>query len=143
MRISSTIRRVLAAGIVALPLSLALGVNPASAHDGHSGLPAGRGSCPYYHVCVWEHANYQGPGRAFSACRTVNLVNYGFNDRASSIVNNQTPGTVSYFYDSSAPNISLRQHAYGYRDNLMLDYAEIPGPWGNNWNDRIDRISVC
>jgi hypothetical protein len=111
-------------------------------HDGHV-VGEGRGACPGYHLCLWEHAHYRGPGLGLYSCRNHNLADYGFQDRASSLVNNQTPGTMSYFYDGAAANISLRQHAYGYRDNLMLDYAAVPGPHGNNWNDRIDRVRVC
>jgi hypothetical protein len=101
------------------------------------------GACPYYYVCVYQGRNEGGPAvpLGFYYCRTVNLADWGFSNITSSLINNQTDGTVSYFYDDaySSSTPILAQRAYGYRQDLAYDTASD----GNNSNDRIDRIKVC
>lgn len=98
------------------------------------------GACPYYHLCFWKDTYYHGASKEFYYCGFVDLeglpwtLGWGDVDNdASSLVNNQTSGTTSVFWDVEGGRASLSQHSYGYRDNLVID----------GWNDRITYILVC
>lgn len=94
------------------------------------------GSCPYRYLCVFKDSYYSGDRLIFSNCVNVNLF---WSHRSmwleiSSLVNNQTIGTASGFWENSTmTGPVLWETAYGYRDNLVVD----------GWNDRIGFISVC
>ena len=100
-------------------------------------------ACPYYYLCFWKHSNYSsGPWVRFYYCGVDRLTNVYWNDSfldsvnndTSSLVNNQTAGTISVFWDSlSTYGDWFQQHAYGYRDNLVID----------GWNDRISTVLIC
>lgn len=107
-------------------------------HDGHS-VGSGRGACPYYHICIWDSIEFGGSGIGFYTCGDAHLSNWGWADRASSLVNNQTPGTVSWLWDWGSNSWFGSQTAYGYRRNMNLDYDSS----GTSWNNRLDVIRVC
>ncbi|SCL20243.1 hypothetical protein GA0074692_0819 [Micromonospora pallida] len=84
----------------------------------------------------------------FKACGYRNLQDFSppsggglnWDNRISSLVNNQTTGTVSKFWDFTNGTSYLGdQKAYGYRENLVYDSAAS----GGTWNDRISRVFVC
>jgi hypothetical protein len=110
--------------------------------------------CSYTLLCVWTNADQGGYEKDFYTCQNVNLGGLTmpngrpWNDQISSIVNNQTPGTVSHFYDyvgSGDPNNSanwyrLASVAAGHRlQNLSYDTDDR----GRSINDRIDIVHVC
>ena len=120
---------------------------PKTDAGGNVVLAGSRTDCRYYYLCVWIDAVYQGWRADFYYCGFYPLgprvwpgssTNWsygrGMEDSISSLVNNQTPGTVSVFWDSVFGFGSyFTQVAYGYRDNLGID----------GWNDRISSIKVC
>jgi hypothetical protein len=104
------------------------------------------GSCQYQRLCLWSNAGWTGYKLSLWACGYVNLTSHAYpdggswSDRPSSIVNNQTSGTVSFFWDGTDGSGYLGpQHSYGYRENLSLDVAES----GGNWDNRMSRVFVC
>ena len=65
---------------------------------------------------------------------------YGWDNAVSSLVNNQSSGTISHFYNyTNTTGYIGQQHAYGYRDNLALDTSSS----GGNWDNKISRVFVC
>ena len=99
-------------------------------------------ACPAYYLCFWKDTHYSGPWHNFYYCGFDRLSNNywsgafvdSVNNDASSLVNNQTSGTISVFWDDIlGGGPSFQQHSYGYRDNLVID----------GWNDRISRVLVC
>lgn len=126
--------------------------------DGRATDPTTAVLCDYYYLCVWEHSFVDGfgVGLGFSACQPPGvIVNLGamrypdganvgtgpgpkWNDRISSLENNQTPGTVSSFYNwtgSSWVNV-LDSWAFDQVGNLRYSAR-------GNVNDIIDAIHVC
>jgi hypothetical protein len=94
------------------------------------------GSCSYQHLCLFKDALYSGDRIDLFYCGYVNLFweRLSMWREISSLVNNQTIGTVSAFYEtSSSRNPLFWETAYGYRDNLAVD----------GWNDQIGYIHVC
>ncbi|WP_147376283.1 peptidase inhibitor family I36 protein [Micromonospora radicis] len=106
--------------------------------------------CPSLYMCAYAHRQYTNPSLNFTVCgREWNLGNYAYpgggvwNDKISSINNNQSSGTWSYFYDHVGNNNwdrILSVAAGTRRANLALDAAE---SGGGNANDRIDGVHVC
>lgn len=110
--------------------------------------------CSFLYVCVFNNRNFNvgstnGTQLNFTTCgREWNLGNVAFpgggvwNDKVSSIINNQTTNTWSYFYDHISNNNWKRiasLNAGHHLANLALDTAEDDGPL----NDRIDGVHVC
>jgi hypothetical protein len=101
--IQSIVRAMLMAGVAA---GLALG--PVAAHA--ADLPAARVSapaavpqatihgCPSGWFCFYKDAGFGGRRVQFSSCGLQNLTDFGFNDQASSWVNN-TGSSVDVFKD--------------------------------------------
>ena len=102
-------------------------------HDGHN--VSGRG-CPFYHLCVWRDINFGGYGLGFYHCARFDLAAWGFppgtNNGVSSVVNNQTEGTFSYFYDA----------AEVYTMTTMAPEA-IPWVGDRGFNDLARYVDVC
>ena len=103
-------------------------------------------SCPYYYLCLYDGTDFSGASWKEWRCGTYNLGHYGFHDKTSSLINNQTNGTVSYFYDYKGwgdPFVNkdpvIAQRAYGYRRNLAWDTAYD----GRSADNRIDIVKVC
>lgn len=128
MRILKTALATTAAAAVLLLTGTPAGAQPTGAQEG---------SCASGYLCLWGGPNYTGPKLALYRCGWTNLGAYPYPgggtwaDKASSLVNNQTGGAVSFFYDNGVQ--VLDQHSYGYRDNLAYDGV----------NDIIDAIRVC
>jgi hypothetical protein len=115
-------------------------------------------NCPYFHLCVFEDPGLRGHGLAFKYCdadpavsdrQNYNLSAYAhpnggnWMNRISSLENNQTAGTMSYFHDLGRPPITvpvLEQRAYGYRLDLRANFDPISGLSVDN---RIDVLDVC
>jgi hypothetical protein len=99
--------------------------------------------CPDGYLCIyWDRSGgSSNAGLGFYYCRTVNLADWGWQNAMSRLNNNQSEGTVSYFYDDaySSSTPIMAQRAPGHRANLAQDTA----PDGRSENDRIDRIKVC
>jgi len=91
--------------------------------------------CPYYHLCIWRDVNFGGYGIGFYNCGPFYLPDWGFaptvNTGVSSVQNNQTPNTWSYFYDAN----------WNFLYNTIA-----PGntPWvGIGANDQATWVDVC
>jgi hypothetical protein len=108
-----------------------------------------QGACPYEYLCIWKDVQYSGTRDAYYYCGFYDLVQnfwpgsmWGEINGISSLDNNQTPGTVSEFWDDRFGYGNwFTETAYGYRDNLLYDHDNLPSD--QNWNDRIGRILVC
>jgi hypothetical protein len=110
--------------------------------------------CSNQLLCVWTDAGHGGYEKDFFTCQNVNLGDLTmpdgrpWNDKISSIVNNQTPGTVSRFYDYTGagnPNdpanwYLLASVADGHRLGNLADNND---SHGRSINDRIDIVHVC
>jgi hypothetical protein len=107
-------------------------------------------NCAYYWLCLWSEYGLVGPRIAFTKCGlgVQNIGNLAYphggtwSDKVSSIMNNQTPGTWSSFYDwyvGGGWDYLKSLRAYGYLYNLANDRADD----GSHMNDRIDGIHVC
>lgn len=112
--------------------------------------------CPFLYVCVFNNKNFNvgstdGHQLNYTQChQEVNLGKVAFpgggwwNDKVSSIINNQTDGTNSFFYDYSGGSngtwIPIRTvTAPDHASDLSL---EKDGS-GRTLNDRIDGVHVC
>lgn len=112
--------------------------------------------CPSFYVCVFNNKNFNvgstnGHQLNYTKCgQEVNLGRIAFpgggwwNDKVSSIINNQSTGTNSFFYDYSGgtngtwipiKTVAAPSHA----SDLSL---ETDGS-GRTLNDRIDGVHVC
>ncbi|MEV0811481.1 hypothetical protein [Micromonospora sp. NPDC050200] len=108
-------------------------------------------TCNIYYVCVYSDRQYYGEELAFTTCgREWDLGRYGYptggywNDRISSITNQQSAGTTSYFYNyngSSSWSKIVTVRSGEYRSNLALDTREDGG--SGSPNDMIDGVHVC
>jgi hypothetical protein len=110
----------------------------------------GIADCSFYYLCMWEHAGFVGSRITFTTCgRGVeDLGHMAFprggvwNDKVSSIMNNQTSGTWSGFYDwyvgGGWDDLKFLK-AFGYLRDLSKDKADD----GSGMNDRIDGVQVC
>jgi hypothetical protein len=110
--------------------------------------------CSQLYICVFNNKNFNvgstnGTQLNFTTCgREWNLGNVAFpgggwwNDKVSSIINNQSTNTWTYFYDYRGSGNWLRVtslNAGHHLANLELDKAEDNG----RLNDRIDGVHVC
>jgi hypothetical protein len=98
--------------------------------------------CPYQNLCVYRDKDFKVQiGPPLFDCGFIDLRGKSGYNNISSYVNNQTPGTVSTFYDivNGAWKAVLSERALGYRANLALD----KGTDGKVMNDRIKGIRVC
>lgn len=112
--------------------------------------------CPSLDVCVFNNRNFNvgsldGHQLNYTICgQEVNLGKIPFpgggwwNDKVSSIINNQTDGTNSFFYDYSGgtngtwvPIKTLT--APSHSSDLSLEFDG----QGRSLNDRIDGVHVC
>jgi hypothetical protein len=106
--------------------------------------------CPFQYLCAYQHSDFGGAELNFLTCgREWNLGRLAFpgggfwNDKISSVINNQTPNTPSFFYDyTGSGNVWVRVLSINsghYLRNLAFDTAE----GGGGLNDRIDGVHVC
>lgn len=118
-------------GRLLLLLVLVMGVLPMSSmkavYADMSTIGPGAASCPANRLCLWEHANYAGQGRAISGNQAYI---HDMNDMTSSVINNTG---ATYF---------LFQHGdYGGGATVVN-----PGQWisyvGNAANDRISSAAA-
>jgi peptidase inhibitor family I36 len=116
-----------------------------SRDGGQVTVSAASTSCPYQYLCLWEHVWRGGERLAFYYCGYVDLYKYRlnassyWNNKVSSIWNNQSGGVVSWFYDTNYGGLLGTVSAGNYLQDLTRDRALD----GGNWNDRIDRVKVC
>ncbi|GII52656.1 hypothetical protein Pth03_10450 [Planotetraspora thailandica] len=113
-------------------------------------------SCAYYYLCTWEHSNGGGNGIRFYTCGWYDLGGYRYpdgawvgtgasgakwNDRISSMTNNQTTGTRANFYNwEGSWKLVFWTYAYDWRANLAIDKRyDNGGPL----NDIIDMVVPC
>jgi hypothetical protein len=104
--------------------------------------------CDYKWLCLFQHRDLLGYGIDFYNCGNKYLSSYfmpggvPWNDQVSSIINNQTKGTWSSFFDwdGSSQWIWMKSLiAPGHLYNLAWDEAA----YGGTMNDRIDMVTVC
>ncbi|GIM90411.1 peptidase inhibitor family I36 protein [Paractinoplanes toevensis] len=110
----------------------------------------GIADCAFYYLCMWEHSDFVGAKIHFTRCGlgVENLGNMAFprggtwSDKVSSIMNNQSSGTWSGFYDwyvgGGWDDLKFLK-AFGYWRDLSKDKADD----GSKMNDRIDGVQVC
>ena len=110
----------------------------------------GIADCAFYYLCVWAHSDFTGSRLTFTRCGlgVQNLGTMAFpgggawNDKVSSVMNNQSSGTWSGFYDwyvgGGWDDLKFLK-AFGYWRNLAKDKADD----GSHMNDRIDGVQVC
>lgn len=104
-------------------------------------------ACSYYYLCMWEHVYRGGERLALTECGLYTLTRWNvrpgndWRDDISSIWNNQTPGTVSSFYDWSG--IAYRRIKDLSAGNYLQDLTRDAAIGGGNLNDRIDQVYVC
>lgn len=104
--------------------------------------------CSFTYVCMWTDRQYTGSYIVFAACHDVNLGAIAFpsggywNDKISSIVNNQTSGTTSYFFNwyNTYWGQLLTVGSGSQLANLALNSSE---DGSGSPNDRIDGVHVC
>jgi hypothetical protein len=108
--------------------------------------------CSSSYLCVFSNSNYGGSQLSFYYCgQEWNLGNVAFpgggywNDRVSSIINNQTGSTAtSYFYNHISNNNwsrILTVSRQTYRADLAL--VSVEDGSGGSANDKIDGVHVC
>ena len=115
---------------------------------------AAESDCLPEFLCGWEHRDRGGRRLRFFNCGSYNLFDMRYpdgargvpgpkwNDRLSSLLNNQTDGTRAHFYDTTGSGVSVHIFstvAVDRRANLAYDTATD----GRPMNDRIDRIVPC
>jgi hypothetical protein len=97
--------------------------------------------CSYEYLCVYSDINFGGYRLSFFDCVFENLGNISFpgggkwNDKLSSWVNNQTPGTWSTFanWDGSINGFVFVDSSQAFSQNA----------WVGWYNDIVDGIQVC
>lgn len=106
-------------------------------------------TCPLLDVCVWVDSSFTGTYAYFTTCGLEwDLGKSAFpgggvwNDKISSITNNQSTGVNSYFYNYTGSYWSqlLDVPSGTHRSNLALDSSD---DGTGSPNDRIDGIHVC
>lgn len=106
-------------------------------------LPAEDGvqaSCTYQYLCLFSNTSHGGYKISFYTCAFRNLGNYTYpgggrwNDKMSSLINNQTSGTRSPFYNYlGSNNWSLRFTSIAFNSRTSLGSS----------NNLIDGVRVC
>ncbi|MCX5066675.1 hypothetical protein OOJ91_12375 [Micromonospora lupini] len=107
--------------------------------------------CPSLYMCAYANRQYGDPSLNFTTCgREWNLGNYAYpgggvwNDKISSVNNQQSSGTWGFFFNHLGNNnwTKILSVAAGTkRANLALDADESTGI--GNVNDKIDGVHVC
>ncbi|MFC4588743.1 peptidase inhibitor family I36 protein [Sphaerisporangium corydalis] len=113
-------------------------------------------SCSYQYLCAWEHSGGGGNGIRFYTCGSYDLSGYHYpdgawvgtgaagakwNDRFSSLNNNQTTGTRANFYNwEGSWKLVFWTYAPDWRANLAIDKRYDNG---GQLNDIIDRVVPC
>ncbi|MCT2278083.1 peptidase inhibitor family I36 protein [Micromonospora chalcea] len=100
--------------------------------------------CAYEYLCLYQNASYGGYKIRFYTCAFMDLGKISFptgghwNDKITSFINNQTPGTVSHFYNwngsTSNWDKKFSSEAFWFDPNIGPSYGA---------NDIIDGIRVC
>jgi hypothetical protein len=114
---------------------------PLESH-GSSLAPSGGtiSGCSYEYLCLYSNINFGGYRLSFFDCVFENLGDIGFpgggrwNDKMSSWINNQTPGTVSTFsnWDGVSAFIFVAD-SQAFSENS----------WVGWYNDIVDGVQVC
>ncbi|MGW4465923.1 peptidase inhibitor family I36 protein [Micromonospora sp. NPDC004704] len=116
-----------------------------------SGGASTMANCNFRYLCLWSERDFVGPRITFTTCG-LGVENFGpwpfpnggvWSDKVSSIMNNQTSGTWSGFYDWRSDGGGWDDlkflKAYGYWRDLSKDKADD----GSHMNDRIDAVQTC
>jgi hypothetical protein len=108
-------------------------------------------TCASGWLCMWQNPYRGGAKIAFYYCTTELMANHRYvdtdgtrktwKDTVSSIWNNQTGGAVSYFYNFwwGSYHRMGSLSAGNYLQDLRLDASAE----GGNWDNKLDRVSVC
>lgn len=108
-------------------------------------------TCSLGYLCVWVDSRYRGTYAYFQVCgqewdlgHTPFPGGGNWNDRISSISNNQYSPATSYFFNYSGSGTTwdqlLTMPAGTHRTNLALDSSD---DGSGSPNDRIDGVHVC
>jgi hypothetical protein len=106
--------------------------------------------CQFLYLCAFAHSDFGSPSLKFTTCgREWNLGKVAYpgggwwNDKISSIINNQSRNTPSFFYNYTGSGNNwqriLSLNSGNYLRNLAWDTAE----GGGTPSDRIDGVHVC
>ncbi|WP_327677242.1 peptidase inhibitor family I36 protein [Kitasatospora sp. NBC_00458] len=101
-----------------------------------AGVAVSDADCSSGWVCIWEHSNFTGPLLRWSQFGTKYLSDWGFRDRASSACAYNSNGATLYDDRTLQPDPSLYL-GWGCYDLTGQGY-----PYGGNWNDRVDYLTV-
>lgn len=127
-------------------IKIAPGVLLSLPSDGHrhmsaiSTLAGTVHGCSYEYLCLYSDINFGGYKLSFFDCVFENLGDISFpgggrwNDKMSSWVNNQTPGTYSTFSNWNG------QDAFIF---VADSYAYSENSWVGWYNDIVDGVQVC
>ncbi|MCT9935430.1 peptidase inhibitor family I36 protein [Planotetraspora sp. A-T 1434] len=91
-------------------------------------------SCPYKYMCLYDGTGYTGLMMQLYTCKFYNLGDVGLNDRLSSYINNQTPGTAGDFYNWEEFWAWKFSSAGAYSQQSLL---------GSPYNNYIDGVYPC
>lgn len=86
-----SLKRVVESVAVALVMAASFLVAPATAQADPN--------CPYLWICIWDGFNYNNHKHSWTVCTFVNIGSLGWSDRLRAFKNNQSPGTVTTFYN--------------------------------------------
>ncbi|MFI7075566.1 peptidase inhibitor family I36 protein [Micromonospora sediminicola] len=100
--------------------------------------------CAYEYLCLYQNASYGGYKIRFYTCAFMDLGKISFptggywNDKMTSFINNQTPGTLSHFYNWNGSTANwdkkFTNEAFWFDPNVGPSYGA---------NDIIDGVRVC
>lgn len=119
--------------------STVVGAGSPAGADGTVGTQAAW-DCPSQHICIFSERDGLGNMKAFFFCGFVDLglIDYPgggkWNDKTSSVYNNQTPNTTSILYNWNGVNnwIQVTTIGAGVKRNMSA-----------STNDIVDGIKVC
>jgi len=90
--------------------------------------------CGYGWLCMYDTTYYQGSRLKFYNCGFVNIGSaYGWSDRFRSLINNQTTGTWSEFYNWNGSSWEYLASSKAFDAN--------PSVWSGLW--QTDAVRVC
>ena len=97
--VAESMARVLAA----YPDAERLSANEVRLPNGVQVSAGAQADCSYRYLCLYSANNYRGEALRFFNCGFVDIGRIWGNNRTRSYINNQTPGTVSIFYNWTNP----------------------------------------
>lgn len=96
-------------------------------------------TCPFRYACVWDHVGHQGRRLQWQDRGRKQLSEWKFRDRVSSAYNNrQLYGFVLEDFRKGLPH---PKKVIGVTEHLP-DLTKVRYPYGGNWNDKADAVTL-